>query len=305
MLRRLLFALALLAFAAPAPVALAQTAPGPSGSPDPSSPSVEPRAPFAPDTPDLGGAPADLPQSQCLAVARGLGDLPVRYASLAAPAQADPFSVTIRFATHSTYVIETPGGVTIATDFAGWAGPGVTPRVVTMNRAHSSHYTMSPDPAIEHVLPGWGAVPGEPAAHALTVDDVFIRNVTTDIDRWGERSPDANSIFVFEVAGLCIAHLGHLHHRLADRHYAQLGRMDVLMVPVDGGLTLNHEGMTEVVRRLRSSIILPMHRRGQPLSRFVAMLGEGFAVETLAEPVMTLSLRDLPSVPTVVVMPGI
>ena len=269
-------------------------------------PAVAQDAPFAPP-----GAPDDLPQSQCLAMAKGIDDLPVRYASLAmaaklaTPANGDPFSVTIRFVTHSTYLIESPEGVTIATDFAGWAGPGVTPRVVTMNRAHSSHYTMSPDPAIEHVLPGWGAVPGEPAAHAMMVDDVYVRNVTTDIDRWGERSPDANSIFVFEVAGLCIAHLGHLHHRLADRHYAQLGRMDILMVPVDGGLTLNHEGMTEVVRRLRSSIILPMHRRGQPLSRFIAMLGEGFAVDTLDEPTMTISLRDLPSVPTVVVMPGI
>ena len=251
------------------------------------------------------GAPEDLPQSQCLAMARGLDELPVRYASLAVPTTADPYAVTIRFATHSTYVIESPEGVTIATDYAGWAGPGVIPRVITMNRAHSSHYTMTPDPDIEHVLPGWGAVPGEPAAHAIEVDDVYIRNVTTDIDRWGERSPDANSIFVFEVAGLCIAHLGHLHHRLADRHYAQLGRMDILMVPVDGGLTLNHDGMTEVVRRLRSSIILPMHRRGRPLASFITMLGEGFAVETLDEAEMTVSLRDLPSVPTVVVMPGI
>ena len=275
------------------------------------APAFAQSAPFAPE-----GAPADLPQSQCLAMARGLDAPlppeiapPVRYASLGSPVLPangdDPFAVTISFATHSTYVIDSPNGVTIATDFAGWAGPGVTPDVVTMNRAHSSHYTLSPDPAIEHVLPGWGAVPGEAAAHAMTVQDVYIRNVTTDIDRWGERSPDANSIFVFEVAGLCIAHLGHLHHRLADRHYAQLGRMDVLMVPVDGGLTLNHDGMTEVVRRLRSSIILPMHRRGRPLSSFITMLGDGYAVETLAEPTMTISLRDLPSVPTVVVMPGI
>ena len=256
-------------------------------------------------------APEDLPQSQCIALARNLDAEPglsTRYAALDAPIPVngrDDFAVTITFATHSTYVIETPKGVTIATDYAGWAGPGVTPSVVTMNRAHSSHYTMSPDPDIEHVLPGWGPNPAEPAKHALVIEDVYIRNVTTDIDRWGERSPDANSIFVFEVAGLCIGHLGHLHHRLKDRHYAQIGRLDIVMVPVDGGLTLNHDGMTEVVERLRSSIILPMHRRGNPMSRFLTMLGEGFAVRTLDTNSMTLTLRDLPSEPTIVIMPGI
>ena len=261
--------------------------------------------PFANDA-----APADIPQSQCLALARNIESegVPTRYASLGAPvllANGEEKTVTIRFATHSTYVIETPGGVSIATDYAGWAGPGVVPDVVTMNRAHSSHFTMNPDPGIAHVLPGWGPTPAEPAAHAITVEDVYIRNVTTDIDRFGERSPDANSIFIFEVADLCIGHLGHLHHRLADRHYAQIGRLDIVMVPVDGGLTLNHDGMTEVVERLRASIILPMHRRGNPLGMFLTMLGEAVDVERLEKPEMTVSLRDLPKRPTVVVMPGI
>ena len=255
-------------------------------------------------------APDELPQSQCIALARDIERSPhaprVRYASLApvVPVNGDD-AVTIRFATHSTYVIETPGGVTIATDYAGWAGPGVTPRVVTMNRAHSSHFTMSPDPGIEHVLPGWGPTPADPAKHALVIDDVYVRNVTTDIDRWGERTPDANSIFIFEVADLCIGHLGHLHHRLTDAHYAQIGRLDIVMVPVDGGLTLNHEGMVEVVERLRASIILPMHRRGNPMSRFIAMLGDAVEVETLDVPEMTVTLRDLPERPTLMVMPGI
>ena len=255
--------------------------------------------------------PGDLPQSQCIALAERLDDTPgvaVRYASLDAPMLANgerDDMVKIDFATHSTYVIKTPAGVTIATDYAGWAGPNVTPRVITMNRAHSSHFTMNPDPEIEVVLPGWGPNPAEPAAHALTVDDVYIRNVTTDIDRWGERSPDANSIFIFEVADLCIGHLGHLHHRLADRHYAQIGRLDIVMVPVDGGLTLNHDGMVEVVTRLRASIILPMHRRGNPMSAFIGMMGDAADLVTLPAPEMKVSLGSLPDRPTIVVMPGI
>ncbi|MEY9138330.1 hypothetical protein ACVIWV_010144 [Bradyrhizobium diazoefficiens] len=30
------------------------------------------------------------------------------------------------------------------------------------------------------------------------------------------------------VAGLCIGHLGHLHHKLDDSHFAQIGRLDIV-----------------------------------------------------------------------------
>jgi hypothetical protein len=54
------------------------------------------------------------------------------------------------------------------------------------------------------VLRGW-TEEGIPAAHNVQVDDVLIRNVTTDI-RGGSigRVPDGNSIFIFETGNLCI-----------------------------------------------------------------------------------------------------
>lgn len=73
------------------------------------------------------------------------------------------------------------------------------------------------------MLHGWGDN-GQPAKIMLRVGDVSIRNVTTDIRRYfgddsnGEMLKDGNSIFIFEVAGLCIGHLGHLHHKLDDSH---------------------------------------------------------------------------------------
>ena len=213
--------------------------------------------------------------------------------------------VKITFAGHSTYVIETPEGVTIATDFNGWAGQGVIPRIVTMNKAHSTHFTAFPDPSIEHVLTGWNP-DGGAIKHRLAVEDVYIRNVTTDIRSWdGAMEADGNSIFVFEVAGLCIGHLGHLHHRLEDRHFAQIGRLDIVMVPVDGGLTLNHEDMTEITRRLQSSIVLPMHRRGTAVGRFIGMMGETFATDFRDGRSFNVSLTTLPGRPTILVPEGI
>lgn len=246
------------------------------------------------------------PFSQCMAVAQALphatyvnmtpGFLPT--------AGADTGEVEIRFAGHSTYVITTPAGVTIATDYNGYAGPVAVPRIVTMNRAHSSHFTRSPDPRIEHVLRGW-TEDGSPAAHNLVVEDVYVRNVTTDIRNFGGMQPDGNSIFIFEVADLCIGHLGHLHHPLEDRHYAGIGRLDILMVPVDGGLTLSHGAMTAIARRLQSSILLPMHRRGAAISSFISMMGESFATDFINDDAITVSARTLPRRPTIMVLKGI
>ena len=239
--------------------------------------------------------------STCAAIAKAVPN--VIYAALT-PASLTAYQVRITFTGHSTYVIETHAGVTIATDYAGFAGT-FKPTVVTMNRAHSTHYTDFPNPEIAHVLRGWDPKGGV-ASHYLTVEDVLIRNVTTDIVQGEFRMPDANSIFIFEVAGLCIGHLGHLHHRLTNDHFAKIGRLDVLMVPIDGGMTQSLEGMSEIVKRLRSSIILPMHARGWATpADFISMLGDGFNHQYLNSRALVLSLNDLPSRPTVIVPQGL
>ena len=239
--------------------------------------------------------------SQCLAVAQSLPK--VIYANYT-PAAAEQGVVTITYAGHSTYVIETPGGVRIATDFSGHYGTDPLPRIVTMNKAHSTHYTPAPDPGIEYVLRGWNAE-GGPARHRLVVDDVYIRNVPTDIRSWGGLEPDGNSIFIFEVAGLCIGHLGHLHHHLEDEHYGAIGRLDIVMVPIDGGLTLSVGAMSEITTRLFSSIVLPMHRHATPMGEFTAAMGETFDVDYRDERSFSVSLRDLPRRPTILVLKGV
>lgn len=243
---------------------------------------------------------AQSPPSECLAIANNLqGEARVVFASL----KADEARIT--YEGHSTFVIESPQGVRAATDFAGYAGGGV-PDIVTMNNAHSSHYTPFPDPAIKHVLRGW-AEDGEPRArHDLQVQDMRVRNVTTDIrDNVTTRITDGNSIFIFETAGLCIGHLGHLHHELTPGHVGWIGRLDVVMVPVDGGLTLPVANMMEVLKTLRVRVILPMHARfAGSLERFTATASAHFKIERMAVDTITVSARRLPDQPTVFIMPG-
>ena len=248
--------------------------------------------------------------SQCQAIA---GRLPAARFTHYEPSESPLFQraaisdqpVSITYLGHSTFHIVTPGGVTIATDYNGWYKPPVPPMVATMNHAHTTHYTLTPEPEIKYVLHGWSDTPGEGIKHEVMIGDTFVRNVTTDINRWGQHEKDGNSIFVFEVQGLCIGHLGHLHHELDEGHYAEIGRLDVLMVPVDGGLTMGKDSMSIVVKRLRSSVILPMHRRGPVIDDFLAMFGPEYDQVVSPDATIEVSIRSLPKKPTIYVLKGL
>ena len=252
-------------------------------------------------------AAQDAPRSECLAMA----DAPPRATPVSLrriAARTDEVAIT--YAGHSTYYIDTPGGVRIATDYNGAYRTGRLPDVVTMNRAHSTHYSLFPDPRIPHVLHGWGD-DGQPARIAQRIGDVFIRNVTTDIRRYfGDASSadmikDGNSIFIFEVAGLCIGHLGHLHHKLDDSHFAAIGRLDIVMVPIDGTYTMSLDGISDITRRLRASVVLPMHRFMTPLDEFMRRIGQQFAIDVRTERTLRISRDSLPGTPTVIILEGV
>ena len=249
-----------------------------------------------------------LPVSKCLAMVDagpqifpGVVLIKAKETSLPlVQAQAKAPEVLLTYIDHAVWQIMSPEGVTAATDYYGLPLTPV-PDIATMNNAHRTHWTPAPDPAIKHVLKGWSKDGISEAQHAVVEGDMFVRNVPTDIRSGGEMRRNGNSIFIFEVADLCIGHLGHLHHALEDRHYAQIGRLDVIMVPVDGGLTLSHAGMSELVKRLRPSVLLPMHLRGNSIQSFISMLGDGFAVDYLSGDSLKVSLDTLPKVPTVFV----
>ena len=239
--------------------------------------------------------------SHCIALVDHTPGLRVIPASLGDP--LPDYTVQIGYIGHSMFVIRDSEGHTLVTDYAGYLGdPRFVPEVATMNKGHSSHWTPNPDPRIPHVLKGW-TEEGRPADHHLELGQLLIRSVSTDLRSQGGREPDGNAIFIFETDGLCIGHLGHLHHEPTEAQYAAIGRLDVVMVPVDGGLTLDLPTMIRVVERLRSSLVLPMHWfGGRTLEAFLAGLDGVFAVDRRAESFMQVSLNTLPPRPTVVVL---
>jgi L-ascorbate metabolism protein UlaG (beta-lactamase superfamily) len=214
--------------------------------------------------------------------------------------------VRITYIGHSTFLIESPKLVRIATDYNDWVKPPMLPDVVTMNHAHSSHFTDRPDPAIPYVLRGWAEEYGKPARHDVQIKDVRVRNVPTNIrDFGGGTERHGNSIFIFEVANLCIAHLGHLHHTLNQQQLNEIGRVDVVMVPVDGSYTLDLDGMLDVVQSLKAPLMIPMHYFSAfTLERFLSRAREKFGVEFSETPSVVVSKETLPAEPKFLVLPG-
>jgi L-ascorbate metabolism protein UlaG (beta-lactamase superfamily) len=212
----------------------------------------------------------------------------------------------ISYIGHATFLLESPQGVRIATDYNDYVRPVVIPDIVTMNHAHDTHYTDHPDPAIKYVLRGWSETPGKPAIWDVQYRDVRVRNVPTNIRGFdGTTEKYGNSIFIFEMANLCIAHLGHLHHTLTKQQLDDIDRVEVVMAPVDGSLTLDLDGMMEVLASLKPQLIIPMHFFDQyTLGRFLDRARQNWDVERAEVPTVVVSKTTLPAKPKVLVLPG-
>jgi L-ascorbate metabolism protein UlaG (beta-lactamase superfamily) len=213
--------------------------------------------------------------------------------------------VRITFVGHATFLIESPQLVRIATDYNDYVRPPITPDIVTMNHAHTTHFSDHPDAAIKYVLRGWaGENPPKPVD--MSFKDVRVRNVFTNIRTWdGGTEKYGNSIFIFEVANLCIVHLGHLHHTLTQQQLSDIGRPDVVLVPVDGNYTLDLDGMVEVLHALHAPLMIPMHYFSPyTLERFLARVRQEWEVEVAEIPSVLISKASLPQKPKILVLPG-
>lgn len=242
--------------------------------------------------------PSARAEQACLAGVAELGGARIHRVALGKE------EVSLTFIGHSTFLIESPQGVRIATDFNDYVKPSVLPDIITMNHAHDTHFTRFPDPKIQHVLRGWGEGQGR-ARHDLVHMDTRVRNVPTNIRRAGDTEYYGNSIFIFEISGICIAHLGHLHHTLTPEHLKAIGQLDVVLMPVDGSYTLDREGMIETLATLSAPLMIPMHYFGQStLNRFLDDIGQKYEVKRNAANSITISRATLPTKPTVLVLPG-
>ncbi|WP_116131055.1 MBL fold metallo-hydrolase [Tropicimonas sp. IMCC34043] len=211
--------------------------------------------------------------------------------------------VWLSYVGQSTYRIETADGVSVLTDFDAGTGTGtVAPDVVTIDRSAASNWSAVGEREAPFVLKG-GADAGGAAGSHLVLGDIRIRNVPTSATPSGDTGPDGSSVFIFEVGGLCIGHLGRLQRKLAEEELVAIGRLDVVMVQGDASLLPPREEMIDLLSEVRALLILPMHYApdGSPDDFLTAMDG-ALPVVRREEGAIEVSLRTLPGVPTIMVL---
>src|SRR3546814_20202069 len=80
-----------------------------------------------------------------------------------------------------------PEGATAVTDYNGVHRPPFAPDIVTMNNAHTTHFTDLIEPDVKHVLRGWAEAEGQPpgpAQHATADRDMRVWNIPTNVRHW-------------------------------------------------------------------------------------------------------------------------
>ena len=118
-------------------------------------------------------------------------------------------------------------------------------------------------------------------------------------------APLVVEIFIFESAGLCVVHLGHLHHALLKDHAGRVGSVDVLLAPIDNGYTMSHETLMKVIASLQPQVVIPMHYdyAGGALEAFAALMTERkFDIREVKGSTARFSKVGLPTKQTVVVL---
>lgn len=135
---------------------------------------------------------------------------------------------------------------------------------------------------------------------------VLILGLATYHDAVKGQSKGKNTIYLFEVDGITICHLGDIGHILGDEEVEEMGNVDILIVPVGGVSTINASMAAETIRKVEPKIVIPMHyktpktnRELDPVENFLKEMGQT-AVEP--RPKLNVSKSNLPLVMQVVVL---
>jgi L-ascorbate metabolism protein UlaG (beta-lactamase superfamily) len=191
--------------------------------------------------------------------------------------------MNIKWLGQATFVIESQ--TTLVTDpfnpMLGKLPKDLTAAVVTVSHAHADHnYTKG--------------VGGQPQVIELTGDfsagGFAIQGIATFHDDELGKKRGSNVLYVIRAENMTLCHLGDLGHLLSEQQIAEIGAVDVLMIPVGGFVTIGPEEAVKVIAQLKPKLVLPMHYKAKksliPLpiagvDKFTAALG--WEVETVDE----------------------
>ena len=172
----------------------------------------------------------------------------------------------------SCFVLETAAGTRIVMDpipkGLGYALPvGLKADAVTISHEHADHNNVGLLVNKPRVLRGLTADKKGWTKIDEKVKEVAVHSVGVyhDENRGADRG--LNTVFLFEVGGMRIAHLGDLGHVLTDDQLSAIGSVDVVLVPVGGAFTIDARQATRVIDQLHPRLmVIPMHYKTDVLT---------------------------------------
>lgn len=122
--------------------------------------------------------------------------------------------------------------------------------IVTISHDHPGHNFANGVKGEPRVLSG----PGE-----YEIKNIFVTGIPTLHDKKGGKDRGKNTVYVIEMDGLTICHLGDLGHVPTQPQAEAFGNVNVLLVPVGGVSTINASEAAEIVSLLEPQLVIPMH----------------------------------------------
>ena len=169
----------------------------------------------------------------------------------------------IKWLGHASFLITSDAGVKIITDpymvsmGLNYGDIKESADIVTVSHEHGDHNNVA-------------AVGGKPEVvrGAAKVKGIEFSGISSYHDSASGSQRGKNTIFCFEVDGIRVCHLGDLGHPLSDKQVAEIGKVDILLVPVGGNFTIDVKVATDVYGELAPKVIIPMHFRNERCPTF-------------------------------------
>ena len=203
---------------------------------------------------------------------------------------------------HSCFRLTERNYVTVVTDpydnkVIGYDPLKLKAEIVTVSHDAPGHNNSDAVKGTTHVLTG----PGE-----FEIGGVFITAVQTDSAGKKTKDVTRNTIYVFDYDGITVAHLGDLQKIPTQSEIELLGTVNVALVPVGGGNSLNAAKAAEVVSMLEPNLIIPMHYstpdskiKLDEINKFIKEMGLS---KQDAQPSLKVSRSSLPDETHVIVL---
>lgn len=183
----------------------------------------------------------------------------------------------------------------------GLPEPDVKADIILCTHSHADHNNAKPVMKKDSVVL-------ESFTGIKKMDDITVKGVATFHDDTGGGARGRNSIYVINMEDLTFCHIGDLGHDLADSQIAEIGKVDVLFIPVGGYFTIDAMMADKIADKIKPIITVPMHYRIDGMaSLFDAISGvDKFLtgksnVKKLEDSTFSVEKASLPSEPVIIV----